>query len=128
MAAARTNRGGKATGSRSSIEEDGDGREEEDSKPSPVTSNARIGSSICDSVEEDGGGRDEDEEDSKPSPVTSSALTGLDPEQEVVEEEATPDSNPSLVTSSALTGLDPDEEVVQEEATPESVAAGGQTK
>jgi hypothetical protein len=113
MAFARTNQGGKATGSCSSIEEDGDGREEEDSKPSPVTSNARIGSSICDSVEDDGGGRDEDEEDSKPSLVTSSsALTGLDPEQEVVQEEATPDSNPSLVTSNAQIGSDPEQEVI----------------
>jgi hypothetical protein len=56
MAAARTNQGGKATGSCSSIEEDGGGRNEEDSKPSPVTSNAP---------------------------------TGSDPEQEVVQEEAT---------------------------------------
>jgi hypothetical protein len=75
MAAARTNQGGKATGSCSSIEEDGDGREEEDSKPSLVTSNAQIGSSICDSVEDDGGGRDEDEEDSKPSPVNRSEFS-----------------------------------------------------
>jgi hypothetical protein len=44
MAAARTNQGGKATGSCSSIEEDGDGREEEDSKPSSVTRSAPIGS------------------------------------------------------------------------------------
>jgi hypothetical protein len=89
MAAARTNRGGKATGSCSSIEEDGDGREEEDSKPSPVTSNARIGSRICDSVEDDRGGRDEDEQDSKPSAVTSNARIGSSPGQEVVQEQAT---------------------------------------
>jgi hypothetical protein len=47
----------------------------------------------CGSAEKDGGGLDE--EDSNPSPVTSSALTG-----------------------SALTGSDPEEEIVQEEATP----------
>jgi hypothetical protein len=47
MAATRTNRRGEATLSRSSsVEEDGGaGRDEEDSKPSAVTSNARIGSS-----------------------------------------------------------------------------------
>ncbi len=50
----------------------------------------------CSSVEEDGGGRDE--EDSKPSPVTSSALPiGSYPHQEVVvqEEATTPDEIPS---------------------------------
>jgi hypothetical protein len=41
----------------------------------------------CSSVEDDRSGRDE--EDSKPSPVTRSALTGSDPVQEVVQEEAT---------------------------------------
>jgi hypothetical protein len=41
----------------------------------------------CNSVEEDGAGRDE--QDSKPSLVTSSALTGSDSVQEVVQEEAT---------------------------------------
>ncbi len=34
---ARTNQRGKATGSRSSVEEDGVGRDEEDSKPSLVS-------------------------------------------------------------------------------------------
>jgi hypothetical protein len=40
-------------------------------------------------VEDDGGGRDEDEENSKPSLVSSSALTGSDLGQEIVQEEAT---------------------------------------
>jgi hypothetical protein len=34
------------------------------------------------------------------------------------------DSNPSLVTSSALIGSDPDQEVVQEEATPDEIMSG----
>jgi hypothetical protein len=43
--AARTNRRGKATGSSTSVEEGGSGRDEgEDLKPSLVTSVARIGS------------------------------------------------------------------------------------
>jgi hypothetical protein len=42
---ARTNQRNKATGSSSSVEEDGVGRDEEDSKLSLVTSGARIGSS-----------------------------------------------------------------------------------
>jgi hypothetical protein len=52
----------------------------------------------CGSVEEDGGGRDE--EDSKPSLVTSSSvLTGSYQDQEVVQEEATtPDVIPSCWT------------------------------
>jgi hypothetical protein len=41
----------------------------------------------CNSVEEDGGVRDE--EDSKSSLVTSSALIGSYPDQEVIQEEAT---------------------------------------
>jgi hypothetical protein len=42
---ARTNQRVKATGSSSSVEEDGGGRDQEDLKPSPVTrSPARIGS------------------------------------------------------------------------------------
>jgi hypothetical protein len=45
----------------------------------------------CSYVEEDAGGG-LIEKDSKPSPVTSSALTGSDPGQEVVQEEATPES------------------------------------
>jgi hypothetical protein len=44
MAAARTNQRGKATGSCSSVDENGGGRNEEDAKPSLVTSNALIGS------------------------------------------------------------------------------------
>jgi hypothetical protein len=112
------------------VEEDaGGGLVEEDSKPSPVTSSALIGSypdqevvqeeaipkseqiiaatrtnqrgaskataTICGSVEEDGGNRDE--EDSKPSLVTSSVLPIRSyPHQEVVQEEATtPDEIPS---------------------------------
>jgi hypothetical protein len=42
---------------------------------------------ICSSMEEDGGGHDEG--DSNPSLVTGSALIGSDPDQEVVQEEAT---------------------------------------
>jgi hypothetical protein len=43
---ARTNKRGKATASSSSVEEDGGGRDQEDLKPSIVTSSvARIGSS-----------------------------------------------------------------------------------
>jgi hypothetical protein len=44
MAASRTNQRGKATGSCSSVEEDGGGRDEQDSKPSLVTSGALLGS------------------------------------------------------------------------------------
>jgi hypothetical protein len=44
MAATRTNRRGEATGSRSSVEEDGGDRDAEDSKPSLVTISAQIGS------------------------------------------------------------------------------------
>jgi hypothetical protein len=42
---ARINRRGKTTTSSTSVEKDGVGRDEEDSKPSVVTSGARIGSS-----------------------------------------------------------------------------------
>jgi hypothetical protein len=110
---ARTNQRGKATSSSStSVEEDGGGHVEGDSKPSLVTSGARIGSSPgqevfksnSSSVEEDGGGRDEDgggrgEEDSKPSLVTSGARRGSSPGQEAVQEEATPDQVPSEIPS-----------------------------
>jgi hypothetical protein len=41
----------------------------------------------CSSVEDDRGGRDE--EDSKPSSVTRSAPLGSDPVQEVIQEQAT---------------------------------------
>jgi hypothetical protein len=44
MAATRANQRGKAIGSCPSVEEDGGGRDEEDSKPSLVTSSALIGS------------------------------------------------------------------------------------
>jgi hypothetical protein len=43
---AKTNQRLKATGGSSYVEEDGGGRNEEDSKPSQVTSDARIGSSL----------------------------------------------------------------------------------
>jgi hypothetical protein len=117
--AARANQRCKATVGRSSVEE-------EDSKPSLVTSSALPGSSpsqevvqeeaapesgemavirtnqsctedtgSCNSVEEDGDGRYEDEEDSNPSLETSCALMGSSPSQENVQEEAT-GQNPSV--------------------------------
>jgi hypothetical protein len=123
--AACTKQRGNATGSCGSLETDCFGLDEEDSNPSPVTSSALIGSDPDEeavkeeattesgqmtatsranqrgeatgssSVEqEDGGCRDA--EDSKPSLVTSSALLGSNPDQEVVQEEATtPDDIPS---------------------------------
>jgi hypothetical protein len=114
---ASTKQRGNATGSCSSVETDC-GLAKDDSNPSPVTSSALIGSDpdkevvqeeatpesgqmvatkpnqrvtatagICSSVEKDGGGRDE--EDSKPYLVTTSALIASDPDEEVVQEEAT---------------------------------------
>ncbi len=59
----------------------------------PRTNQRGKATGSCSSVEEDGGGRDE--EDSKPSPVTISARIGSYPDQEVVQEEATPGEIPS---------------------------------
>ncbi len=73
MSATRTNKRGNATGSCSSVEDDGSGR---------------------------------DEEDSNPSLVTGSALTGSDPDQEVVQEEAPTDAY--LPPGWTRTKLEPD--------------------
>jgi hypothetical protein len=59
----------------------------------------RIGNCSC--VETDCG---LDEEDSNPSPVTSSAIIGSDPDQVVVQEEATPESGQMTATGTNQRG------------------------
>jgi hypothetical protein len=172
--AATTNQRSNATGSGGSEVEDG-GSDQDDSKPSPVTSSALIGLNprqevvqedatpesgqrasktnrrgkatvSCSSVEDDVRGRDE--QDSKPSPVISGARKGSYQNQEADQEEATPnsgemairtsqggeavrdqkDSKPYLVTSSALIGSNSDQEVVHEEATTPGEIPSGWTR
>jgi hypothetical protein len=90
----------------------------------------------CSSAEKDAG---RDEEDPQPPAVVvtvSSARIDSDPDQEVLQEEATPDGIPfgwkedpqppavMVSSSSARIGSDLDQEVLQEEATPDDIPLG----
>jgi hypothetical protein len=123
--AARTNqRSNDATGSGSSVVEDG-GSGEDDSKPSPVTSRAPTGSNRGQEAVQEEARPESGQMASRTNHGGDKAAFTCGPVEDDVRGRGEEEFNPSLVTSGAQTDSHADQEVDQEEATtPDEIPSG----